>query len=214
MSAYPQQGRHPVDVGETVWRTTELPTEWEDNMQRPTSSQQGTAIISNRLRLGLVAISIAVLFLFSIASPVPAIPPTTQTNPITPFTISGACSFNVLLEPLFNNEKVTTFFGQTGNVRFQIFHGGLTVRLTNQNNTSKSVDLNISGPIQVVPQPNGSLKEITLGPTLFVFQPGVAPSLPLLAYINGRTESVFDAAGNFHFLSLSGTVDDVCPLLS
>jgi hypothetical protein len=177
-------------------------------------SQKGIAIISNRFRLGLVAISIVVLFLFSLASPVSAIPPTTETNLIQPFTIQGACSFDVFLEPLSNNEKLTTFFGQNGKARFQIVHGGLTVRLTNQS-IGKSVVLNISGPIQYVPQSTTPpFKIITLGPTLFPFQPGVAPGLPLLAYIKGRTESVFDAAGNFHFLSLSGSVDDVCPFIS
>jgi hypothetical protein len=174
---------------------------------------QRIAKISNRLHLGVMALSIVVVFLFSLASPLSANPPTTQTNPIAPFTIKGVCSFDVFIEPLSNKEKVTTFFDQNGNVRLYIYHGGLTARLTNQS-TSKSVVLNISGPFKVVPQPDGSLKQITQGPTLFAFEPNVAPGLPRLAYIKGRTESVFDAAGNFHFLSLSGTVDDICLFLS
>ncbi len=173
-------------------------------------------MISKRLRVGLVMIPVVMLLMFGLASPASAISPTTVTAPVTAFTVTGSCSFDVLLapkSPQTNQEKITTFFDQAHNERFQLVTGALQVVLTNVS-TGKSVDLNISGPTQVSPLPDGSLKVVNLGPTLFLFQPGVAPSLPLLALIQGRTESMFDALGNYSLLSVQGTVADVCALLS
>lgn len=171
------------------------------------------AMIFNRSRLGLVTIPIVVLLLFGLVSRVAANPPVREPVPLTPFTLTGYCAFDVLLEPLTNKEKITTFSDQGGNVRFSIITGGLKVRVTNTV-TRKSVDLNVSGPTQTIPQPDGSQLIITQGPTLFPFSPGVAPDLPRLALIYGRSVSEFDANFNFSLLSVKGHVEDVCDALA
>jgi len=172
----------------------------------------------NKIRMthiGLMIITpIVVLLLFVLASPVTAARPDKVEIIFEPFIIRDTqdglpCgSFDVQLDPLSQKVKLISF--SSGVI---IASGTLKVRLTNLS-TGKSVDLNISGPIRLEPQPDGSLRQITLGPTLFAFDPGVAPGLPLLALFHGRSESEFDTEGNFHFLSVKGRVQDVCALLT
>jgi hypothetical protein len=176
-------------------------------------------MLSNHSRLGLVTIPVVVLLPVGFVAPVAADPPTREDIPFETFTIPGelvpdaTCSFMVQVEALTNKEKITTFFDQEGNVRLQLVTGGLKVQLTNLT-TGQSVDLNISGPIQTVPQPDGSSIVITQGPTLFPFEPDVAPDLPRLALIHGRAVSEFDAEGNFTLLCVQGRVEDVCAVLT
>jgi hypothetical protein len=158
------------------------------------------------------------LLLFGMASPVAAAKPVRGPVPLSPFTIpaepAGCGSFDVLVEPLTNKEQEIDFFDQAGNPLFSIISGGLKVRLTNLD-TGFSVDLNISGPTQIIYNADGTISVLTGGPALWWFSDGpeVAPGQPLLGLYHGRTESVFNATG-FHFLSATGTVQDLCALLA
>ena len=167
-----------------------------------------------RSRLVLITLTlVSLLFISNLVSIAAANPPTKEPLPAAPFTVTGKCDFDVLIEPLTNKEVLTTFFDKEGNERFFLITGSLKERLTNLS-TGKSVDLNISGPLQLIPQPDGSQIVITLGAALYIFEPGVAPNLPLLALIHGRTVAEFDAAGNFTLLSVRGHVEDVCAALA
>jgi hypothetical protein len=149
--------------------------------------------------------------------PVAAAPPDRTEVPLTAFTIPAgptACSFDVLVEPLSNKEKQTTFYDQAGNTRVSIISGGLKVRLTNLSN-GKTSDLNISGPTLLDFRADGSIGVVTGGPVLWwFFEPGVAPGQPNLGLYHGRTVSEFDTSGNYHFLKARGHVEDLCVSLA
>ena len=77
-----------------------------------------------------------------------------------------------------------------------------------------SVDLNVSGPTQVVPQPDGSLLITVLGSSLFLFSPGAAPQFPLLSFFHGRIQFVAETNGTFTLLSAHGHAEDICALVA
>lgn len=150
-------------------------------------------------------ISLAALMLVAaIAVPVAAADkPVKEPSPSDDFTIPASiCGFEVMVEILADKGKAITF----GDGRTMI-SGVLKVRLTNSNDPTRSIVLNISGPGKF--EANGVLT--ATGPWLFFFLPGElgAGSPPLLAYTKGRV--LIDDTG-FHLLG--GTRTDLCPLLA
>ena len=115
----------------------------------------------------------------------------------------------MLLTVLTNKQTATTF------ARNGVTHvtGALKVRLTNTE-SGKTIDRNISGPTFLTNNADGSITQVTAGPGLWAFEPGKAPDLPRMAITKGRTESVFDAKGNFTFLNQRGSVEDICAALN
>jgi hypothetical protein len=172
----------------------------------------------NRVRLVFVALPLLILFLFGLVPTAAADPPIRTPNEIqSPFILqdtqgNNPCGFEVQLDVLTNKEVVTTFVRKNGTSFIQVT-GALKVRLTNLS-TGKSIDINIPGPIRIVPNADGSVTQIAPGPQLFVFDPGVAPDLPLLTLISGRSVSMFDPEGNFSLLSVQGHVEDLCAILA
>jgi hypothetical protein len=170
-------------------------------------------------RLILVSVPILGLFLLGFASSAvadppsrePGSPPTGASFPFQDTKGNNPCGFEVDLLVL-NNSQVVTTFGRKGATAIQAA-GAFTVRLTNSSNGT-SIDLNISGPTHLTVNADGSITQIALGPQLWVFDPGVAPTLPRLALIDGRTVSMFDAAGNFSWISTTGKSRDLCIPLS
>ena len=128
--------------------------------------------------------------------------PTFEPVPAEDFTIDAViCGFPVAVEILTNNEKAITFSGGMTTVT-----GTLKVRLTNVDDPTQSIVLNIPGP--------GFLDEgglIATGPWLFFFLPGdLGPGSPgILASTFGRVQ--LDESG-FHLLA--GRRIDLCPLLA
>ena len=148
-----------------------------------------------------------------------AVPPTREPNelPTEPFiftnTLDGdPCSFPVLLEITTNKEILTTFTRQSGVTSIHTT-GALKVRLTNTV-TGKTIDRNISGPILATENSDGSLSQKGTGPALWVFDPGVAPELPRLVIIKGKTESILGPGTAFTFISRQGTYEDICAALA
>ena len=92
-----------------------------------------------------------------------------------------------------------------------IGHGAVFVTATNVN-TSKSINLNISGPGQFSVADNTST---FYGPTLgFDFPPNVLPaSLPPFFLAHGHSVVQFDNLGNITSVTFSGTAQNVCELL-
>jgi hypothetical protein len=146
----------------------------------------------------------ALLIVAAIAVPVAAAsgPPVIEPQPAEDFTIpADICGFEVAVDILANKTKAIIF----GDGRTMIT-GTLKVRLTNLDDPTRSIVLNIPGP--------GTFDESGLtatGPWLFFFLPGELGegSPPILAYTTGRVR--IDDAG-FH--QLGGTRTDLCPLLA
>ena len=146
----------------------------------------------------------ALLIVAAIAVPVAAAsgPPVIEPQPAEDFTIpADICGFEVAVEILANKTKAIIF----GDGRTMIT-GTLKVRLTNLDDPTRSIVLNIPGP--------GTFDESGLtatGPWLFFFLPGELGegSPAILAYTTGRVR--IDDAG-FH--QLGGTRTDLCPLLA
>lgn len=128
--------------------------------------------------------------------------PVIEPLPAEDFVIpADICGFEVAVEILANKEKAIIF----GDGRAMIT-GTLKVRLTNLDDPTRSIVLNIPGP--------GTFDESGLtatGPWLFFFSRGELgkKSPAMLAYTTGRVR--IDDAG-FH--QLSGTRTDLCPLLA
>jgi hypothetical protein len=129
-------------------------------------------------------------------------PPVIEPVPAEDFTIpADICGFEVGVEILVNKNKAIMFSdGRT------MITGALKVRLTNLDDPTRSVVLNIPGP--------GTFDESGLtatGPWLFFFLPGELGegSPAILAYTTGLVR--IDDAG-FH--QLGGTRTDLCPLLA
>ena len=128
--------------------------------------------------------------------------PVIEPLPAEDFTIpADICGFEVAADILANNTKAIMF----GDGRTMIT-GALKVRLTNLDDPTRSIVLNIPGP--------GTFDESGLtatGPWLFFFLPDeLAEGSPaILAYTTGRVR--IDDTG-FH--QLGGTQTDLCPLLA
>jgi hypothetical protein len=128
--------------------------------------------------------------------------PVIEPLPAEDFTIpADICGFEVAVDILANKTKAIMF----GDGRTMIT-GALKVRLTNLDDPTKSIVLNIPGP--------GKFDESGLtatGPWLFFFLPDELGegSPAILAYTTGQVR--IDDAG-FH--QLGGTRTDLCPLLA
>jgi hypothetical protein len=128
--------------------------------------------------------------------------PVIEPLPAEDFTIpADICGFEVAVNILTNKTKAIMF----GDGRTMIT-GALKVRLTNLDDPTKSIVLNIPGP--------GKFDESGLtatGPWLFFFLPDELGegSPAILAYTTGQVR--IDDAG-FH--QLGGTRTDLCPLLA
>jgi hypothetical protein len=147
-------------------------------------------------------------------------PPTREPNllPTDPFIFTDTlgnnpCAFPVLLEITTNKEILTTFTRRSGVTTIHTT-GALKVILTNTV-TMESIARNISGPILATVNDDGSVTQKGTGPALWVFDPGVAPELPRLVIVKGKTESVLGPQkGAFRFISRQGSYEDICAALA
>jgi hypothetical protein len=134
-------------------------------------------------------------------------------SPPPPTVSADICGFPIDEETLSINETGTVF----SNGIFMA-NGKLKVRLTNATDPAKSVDLNISGPGKLVPQPDGSLLVKAEGASLFFFLPGQlgAGSPGALLLVHGLATELIDPNGNPVPGSFDprGDVEDVCAMLS
>ena len=175
----------------------------------------GLSILS---RTCITAATVLVAVAGSVSGAV-AEPPTREPNPLPtdPFLFTDTlgenpCSFPVLLAITANKEVVTTFTRRNG-VTTTHTTGMLKVQLTN-NATGKTINRNISGPIVATINGDGSVTQKTAGPTLWVFDPGVAATLPRLTITYGNTESVLGPGTAFDFISQHGSYEDLCATLA
>ena len=153
------------------------------------------------------------------ASVASADPPTREpiSLPTEPFLFTDTlgnnpCGFPVLLAITTNKEIVTTFTQRSGVTSIHTT-GALKVRLTNTV-TGESIDRNISGPILATVNGDGSTTQHGAGLALWVFDPGVAPDLPRLTIVKGKTVSVLGPGTAFEFISRTGSYEDICATLA
>jgi hypothetical protein len=138
--------------------------------------------------------------------------PTRFEWPFMTESLSGYCSFDVLIEPLSNNEKLTVFVDKEGIARLIMITGVLKVRVTNVE-TGLSRALNISGPGRIVPQADGSLLVRNHGASLFWF-PGVTSHLPKLAFTHGQVDYLIHPDWSATVVGNRGHVNDLCAMLA
>ncbi|MCW2805120.1 MAG: hypothetical protein JWN06_3337 [Propionibacteriaceae bacterium] len=146
------------------------------------------------------------------------VPPTKDPNPIDSRILidtngKNPCAFPVLMQVATNKETVTTFFRRSGVITIHVT-GALKVTLTN-NDTRKSIVVNIPGPTFLTFNDDGSITQKATGPALWVFDQGIAPELPRLALLNGKSESIIGPAERqFRFISRQGNYQDLCVALA
>jgi hypothetical protein len=135
------------------------------------------------------------------------LPPPPSTLP------ADICGFSIDEETLSINQTGTVF----SNGIFMA-NGTLKIRLTNATDPAKSVDLNISGPGKLIPQPDGSLFIKAEGASLFFFVPDqLEPGSPgALLLVHGLATELIDENGNVvpGSFSTTGSVQDVCAMLT
>jgi hypothetical protein len=86
------------------------------------------------------------------------------------------CSFELVGEPVINNEFVTTFPARPNGDVIHLTMGRLVERLTNVE-TGESITLNISGPVQLTFHPDGTGTTELLGRSVvFLFPVNGGPS--------------------------------------
>jgi hypothetical protein len=135
------------------------------------------------------------------------LPPPPSTLP------ADICGFPIDVQTLSINETGTVF----SNGIFMA-NGKLKVRLTNGSDPTKSVDLNISGPGKLIPQPDGTTLVKAEGASFFFFFPGqLASGSPgALLLVHGLATELIDANGNPvpGSFNPTGDVQDVCAMLT
>jgi hypothetical protein len=178
---------------------------------------------ARRLGRACAAASCAVLALAALSSAALAAPPERvpldlppgTTFPFTDTLGNDPCGFEVTLTVLTNNVTTTTSDRRDGTT-VTSSTGALKVRLTNSE-TGQSVERNISGPVRSTQELDGTVRQVTGGRGLFAFDPDVAPGLPRLVIVRGRTTSTFtgpSTAPVFTLDSQAGQVEDLCATLS
>jgi hypothetical protein len=147
-------------------------------------------------RLFVVLATVVVLGLLMPAA-VLAQKPTRDPLPAGPVTITGSCSFDVLLEIVENKEFIMAFSnGKT------IVTGQLFVRVTNLS-TGKSMLLNVSGPSIN----SADASTFSLSGTSIIWLPGS------LLLTKGPVTFASDAEGNVTFTATSRGGINLCTAL-
>lgn len=138
-------------------------------------------------------------------------PPTREALPQSDITIEDSCSFDVDLHIVRNDEFITTFADGR-----QLITGALVVSLSNVD-TGKTITLDISGPVFVIPHEDGSDTVTLSGRSLVFFAagalgPGTAGALELTS---GPAVLEFDANGSMtSYTKASAAAVDLCPVLA
>jgi hypothetical protein len=161
-------------------------------------------------RLGAVFVAVMVAALAP--SPAAADQPVREGLPAAPFTLDASiCGFAVDVAFPTNKEFSTTFANGK-----QIITGALTATLTNEN-SGKSIGINISGPGSFVPNGDGTTTFTLSGRSLIFLLPNqIGPGTPgRLILTSGPVVFQIDQNGNLTSLSItSASVQNMCAALA
>jgi hypothetical protein len=164
---------------------------------------------------GRILCLLGAAFVLGVLAPVAAAdqPTRTEIPPTDPFVIGAQfCGFSVVMDNFAEREKILDFGDHA------IITGALKWRLTNLTN-SRTVELNISGPIHAELTPDGMGAVIRHeGRTLFSIGPRVAERVGIekgLYLSTGLVVVEVDfAIGVTRITQVGGTWTDVCDLLA
>jgi hypothetical protein len=102
------------------------------------------------LRRSILVISASLLAIVLATGPVAAAKPdrsfTGSPEGGITFAAGELCDFGIQMDFLVNREYLTTFFDKDGNVVRDNFTGSLRVRITNLDDPTRSIDLDVGGP--------------------------------------------------------------------
>jgi hypothetical protein len=151
------------------------------------------------------------LLLLALALPALAGKPIITLNPFIPYVIPAGpdtCGFDVYFAPepgRPNGGRLIEFANSV------ILHGPVFVTATNLA-TSKTINLNISGPVHASFTTNTLVFQ---GPGTLVLPANLAGTagLPAVSFAHGRAVLGFHASGNLVSVSFTGTAQDLCQLL-
>jgi hypothetical protein len=123
----------------------------------------------------------------------------------------AVCPFAVSLVPVVNNAYNLTYPPDAnGDIR-QISTGNVVVQIMNDE-TGKTISLNVSGPVITVTHPDGSATITLQGPT---FLADLIPPVPGFFLVDGRTVLNQSPSGDQTLVSFNGRVKlDICAALS
>jgi len=157
----------------------------------------------------LIAIFSGIVIALLFTSAASADRPARDFLPAGDFTLSGICPFDVFVEIIENKEFISTF--SDGRL---LITGTFKVRVTNLD-SDESLDLNISGPGFVIPNPDGSVTLDAHGTWLFWFFPGdLGPGSPGRLFVNnGHFVETF-APGGITIDKQTGSQQDICAALA
>jgi hypothetical protein len=158
------------------------------------------ASLHNRLIVCVLAVALALAMAVMLPRATSAAPPVPVDRPGE--VIEGECDFPVLLE-LSGKEKVI----ETGNGNTIITSPGLRATLTNLDEPTNQVTLNITGTVRVQEQANGDVVYVFRGRNLLY-----GPDVDFILTI-GRFTGTETAEGEFSPLTGNGRIIDVCALL-
>jgi hypothetical protein len=160
-----------------------------------------------------IALALLVAALVFASTPASAGKPAREFLPAGDAVIPGVCDFDLGITVLENNEYITTFFDQEGNITRQHIAGRIVVELRNEQ-TGDSIVANISGPGTITFTEDSTVFD-TVGQWLWLFFPGDLgedePGMALLT--TGRFVVEFGPEG-VSILEQRGSQVDLCALLS
>jgi hypothetical protein len=155
--------------------------------------------------VGVVAIGLFAQAAF--ADPPVRVPPA----PVPDFTVPDSCAFPVLVHTDTNKEVTTVF--SNGRV---LVTGALKGTLTNLDDPTKSIQVNIPGPGTFTATADGGSLLTASGPWLIFFSPDqLGPGTPgQMILTTGLFTLLTNPDGSQVFTHTTGTTTDVCTLLA
>ena len=167
-------------------------------------------------------LSAALLALVVLAAAVPAVAASGKperfpaNNPLLTFDAGQVCSFAIRLEPIGDKQVVKVF--SNGRVMITGRLSGRISRLDAEGNAVESTTVNVSGPIVLTFNDDGTINVKGTGNTLFFFFPGdLGPGQPgALLSMTGLVEEVVNADFDeiISFSHRGGTTENLCETLA
>ena len=158
----------------------------------------------------------ATIFMLGLAGAVPALataPIRVPAGPINAtFPAGTVCPFELTTTTLVNNETVTAFFDQDGTLVREEITGRLVQQFTNDE-TSKTITEQVSGPATILFNGDGSATIIGRGTGFLILGPTDSPSSSLLL-LTGLTVFTISPTGVQTLVSTTGPTQDICALLA
>ena len=130
-----------------------------------------------------------------------------------PLVLTGVCPFPIEIDIVANRQTVTDFSSGKETIL-----GDFVGRVTNLADPTKSLQLNIPGPLFITPNADGTFTLKGTGRNIFYFFANqLGPGEPgALLLLTGKTTELFDAGFNLVPGSFehSGGVQNLCPVLA